>query len=32
MAPGEMERISLKRELLEGLQKELCITAEEEKL
>jgi NADPH-dependent 2,4-dienoyl-CoA reductase/sulfur reductase-like enzyme len=31
MAPGEMERISLKRELLEGLQKELCITAEEEK-
>ncbi|MDR2028009.1 MAG: NAD(P)/FAD-dependent oxidoreductase [Treponema sp.] len=30
MAPGEMERISLKRELLGGLQKELCITAEEE--
>jgi NADPH-dependent 2,4-dienoyl-CoA reductase/sulfur reductase-like enzyme len=30
MAPGEMERISLKRALFEGLQEELCITAEEE--
>jgi NADPH-dependent 2,4-dienoyl-CoA reductase/sulfur reductase-like enzyme len=30
IAPGEMERISLKRKLFEGLQKELSITAEEE--